>query len=403
MSKQYGLIDPKAKKGTLKTGITKHAAFNSDSDSDAADQKKSMNLELGESQKRQARAAQAKALAEDPTIYQYDELYDEMDTRRKESKTSKSQEEKKPKYIGKLLETADKRKKEQERRIERQVQKEREAEGEMYKDKESFVTSAYRAKLEEMKKAEELEKREEYLENIGDVTKQNDLGGFYRHIYSQKMGDAAVPKKDDIVKREEDDESENEPKNIAEKQVPDSESEVEENSELKARQSKDVGQSQARRYRKRHSDDEEHDDNEEKNDSSKKVHLQSNLDADSDFSIDSNSSNSESGSSSDSDSDQGNNSGKKKRQNRQSPSDTPLDKQSKTELAEASSNGVDNGDKSVNEGKDEAVKVETEQGIKETKKPKEPKIDIWKKRTVGAVFDAALQRYYERKAARESG
>lgn len=31
--------------------------------------------------------------------------------------------------------------------------------------------------------------------------------------------------------------------------------------------------------------------------------------------------------------------------------------------------------------------------------PKE-KIDIWKKRTVGTVFEEALKRYYERKAAR---
>lgn len=167
-----------------------------------------MKMELGESQKRQARAAQAKALAEDPTVYQYDELYDDIENKRKESKDCKSKEERQPKYIGKLLETADKRKKEQERRIERQVQKEREAEGEMFKDKESFVTSAYRAKLEEMKKAEDEEKREEYLESIGDVTKQGDLGGFYRHIYSQKMGEASTERKKDKddknVKQEED-------------------------------------------------------------------------------------------------------------------------------------------------------------------------------------------------------
>lgn len=31
-----------------------------------------------------------------------------------------------------------------------------------------------------------------------------------------------------------------------------------------------------------------------------------------------------------------------------------------------------------------------------------PKIDIWKKRTVGVVFDEAVKRYYERKAARGS-
>lgn len=56
------------------------------------------------------------------------------------------------------------------------MQKEREADADMYKDKESFVTSSYRKKIEEMKALEELEKREEYLESIGEVTKQKDLG-----------------------------------------------------------------------------------------------------------------------------------------------------------------------------------------------------------------------------------
>lgn len=57
----------------------------------------------------------------------------------------------------------------------------------MYKDKESFVTSAYKKKLEEMRKLEEEEKREEYLESIGDVRKQENLDGFYRHLYDQKV------------------------------------------------------------------------------------------------------------------------------------------------------------------------------------------------------------------------
>lgn len=56
------------------------------------------------------------------------------------------------------------------------IQKEREKEGDEFADKEVFVTSAYKKKLEEMKLEEEKEKREEYLESIGDVTKQSDLG-----------------------------------------------------------------------------------------------------------------------------------------------------------------------------------------------------------------------------------
>ncbi|XP_065092099.1 nuclear speckle splicing regulatory protein 1 [Ochlerotatus camptorhynchus] len=391
MSKQYGLIDPKANK----TKITKHAAFESDSDSESSDPKKSVNLELGESQKRQVKAVQAKVLAEDPTIYQYDELYDDMDNKRKESKADKSKEERKPKYIGKLLETADKRKKEQERRIERQVQKEREEEGEMYKDKESFVTSAYRAKLEEMKKAEEDEKREEYLENIGDVTKQSDLGGFYRHIYSQKMREGSNQKQivNENAAREQGNSSasDEESKQEDRKRKDDSESDEEERARLEALKSKEAGQSKGRRYRKRRSDDEENDEN-EKNDSSKKVHLQSNLDADSDFSIDSNSS-------SESDSEHDND---KKRKHRKKSIEESPEKKVKTEDHKGPTNGVDNVEKSTQANGKEITKVEDNRSMKETKK-KEPKIDIWKKRTVGGVFDAALHKYYERKATRESG
>lgn len=57
-----------------------------------------------------------------------------------------------------------------------QVQKEREAEGQEFADKETFVTTSYRKKLEELKKLDDEEKREDYLEAIGDVTKQQDLG-----------------------------------------------------------------------------------------------------------------------------------------------------------------------------------------------------------------------------------
>lgn len=105
-------------------------------------------------------------------------MYDGIKNERETAKVVKKTEQQSVKYIGKLMESADRRKKEYERRIERQVQKERETEGEMYKDKEAFITSSYKLKLEEMKKAEEEEKRFDYLESIGDVTKQRDLGKF---------------------------------------------------------------------------------------------------------------------------------------------------------------------------------------------------------------------------------
>ncbi|XP_055627771.1 nuclear speckle splicing regulatory protein 1 [Toxorhynchites rutilus septentrionalis] len=383
MSKQYGLIDPKSNK-SMRPGLLKHAAFASDSDSDSQDPKKPVNLELGESQRRQARVAQEKALAEDPTIYQYDELYDDIESKRKEAKVDKTKEERKPKYISKLLETAEKRKKEQERRIERQVQKEREAEGEMYKNKESFVTSAYRAKLEEMKKAEELEKREEYLESIGDVTKQCDLDGFYRHIYSQKLGEIKVSKED--VKDE---------NSGGDSDTKEREQTKEQTSRKEVPRNEALASSKSRQYRKRCSDDEENVEA-EKNDSSKKVHLQSNLDADSDFSIDSNSS-----SSGENDDDSDKSAISSKEQMKKSRiSDKSLEQNADTIELKKSEEEKEKLNTTDSNKNGELVE---KNNIKKEEKKKEPKIDIWKKRTVGAVFDSALQRYYERKAARIGG
>lgn len=398
MSKQYGLIDPKKIKSS-KSAFNKPAAFESDSDSDTPSLKRAIKAELSDSQKRQASRAQEKALAEDPTIYQYDELYEEMDEKRKEVKTDKSKEERKPKYIEKLLETAEKRKKEQERRIERQVQKEREMEGEMFKDKESFVTSAYRAKLEEMKQAEEQEKREEYMESIGDVTKQCDLGGFYRHIYSQKLGQSnSEVKEEQLSKRKQASDSEqdvNETRSKT-KRVPNEEVQ----SKFDIKTSKLTETLHSRQYRKRQSDE---DDNivGEKNDYSKKIHLHSNLDADSDFSIDSNSSSSDTEAGSESHDDENAKSNEKTSRNC-SPQIKPYEKEAKSEN-QSENNLQDKLQKEVKSRNGTEIAIDAEEAPEKDVKNKQYKIDIWKKRTVGVVFDAALQRYYERKSTRESG
>lgn len=371
MSKQYGLIIPgkQKPKEQPKSNFTRPSIFDDSSESDEGNappqlKKKSTPFAPSLTDRKIAQKLQEKALEEDPTVYQYDELYDEIENKRDEAKKAKSNEVKKPKYIGRLLQYAEKRKLENERRIERMVQKEREQEGEEFKDKESFVTSTYRKKLEDMQKAEEDDKREEYLESIGDVTKQKDLDGFYRHLYEQKLG----TKQDDVPKPQE-------------SSAPQQQEETSEASY------KPIKSGKTRAYRKRRSSGEEQ---EEKDESqpSKKSHIQSNLDADSDFSIDS--------SSDDEDSE-------KKKQNK-----VPESVQIKEEPLEKENNPVMEVVAPVVEKKEikpEVLKKEAE--IKEEKQEEEssakPKIDktlIWKKRTVGDAFDAALQRYFQRKASR---
>lgn len=362
----------------------------SDSDSDTEQPaKKKIEIGPGESQKRQARIVQEKALEEDPTIFQYDELYDNMTATREEAKKAKTTEVKKSKYIERLLVTADQRKKEYERRIERQVQRERAAEGDMYKDKETFVTATYRAKLEELKKAEEAERREEYLEAIGDVTKQRDLGGFYRHLYEQKMG-APEPGQSTTA-------------------------ESSTSSEAKKSVDADSGskKKKQRSYR-RHNSSMDNEDEEKKNGAaegqsdepaSKKVHLQSNIDADSDFSIDD----------SDSDDDEKAKIDEKSgKENAEQKTDADKAKtkaadgsdEKKKLAADTSNGGVKEHEFTKPNAPDtapEPIKSEDKTNVVEEKPealPPKPKIDIWKKRTVGDVFDAALQRYYERKQLR---
>merc|ERR1719219_2390978 len=152
--------------------------------------KKSLKVKANNSGlKKQAKIQMAKALEEDPTVFQYDEVYDDIERKKEVEKESKKDVDRKPKYVHNLLKAADERQKEFERRIERQVQKEREAEGDMYADKESFATSAYRKKMEEIAKQEEEEARKAQLEEALDVRKQNNMDGFYRHLYRQTMGE----------------------------------------------------------------------------------------------------------------------------------------------------------------------------------------------------------------------
>ncbi|XP_011188904.2 nuclear speckle splicing regulatory protein 1 [Zeugodacus cucurbitae] len=383
MSKQYGLIIPgQQKKQDEPTAaarpVSKPSIFDeSSSDDESRPQfKPRISVAQGPSlmERRIARTMQEKALKEDPTVFQYDELYDEMESKREQEQEVKSKEPKKPKYIGRLMEFAERRKLENELRVERQVQKEREEEGEEFKDKESFVTSTYRKKLEEMRKLQEQEKRDEYLEAIGDVTKQKDLDGFYRHLFEQKTGSTKEVKKPELpVVTSAGDEDDVAYKPIKSGKVP-----------------------QQRSYRKRRASDEmEEEDAANTEAEIKKVHLQNNIDADSDFSIDSSSDDDE-------------------EESKKAVADKTVE-QTKGLAAHNNANTTalnldalkkEKPDEKIekNDSKTELpapiVSSETCDLVEVKPKVKIDKTAIWKKRTVGAVYEAAVQRYYERRAAR---
>ncbi|CAG08876.1 unnamed protein product, partial [Tetraodon nigroviridis] len=191
---RYGLILPQ-KKGLTKTSVLqKPSVFGDDSDEETTVGQSLLKEAAKKKMMKQTRLEMQKALEQDSTVYDYDAVYDEIQNQRQE-KTQKVLQgtDKRPKYIHQLMKAVDDRKKEQERREERKIQKEREAEGEKFADKEAYVTSAYKKKLEEQKEELEREKREAALEAALDVKKQKDLSGFYRHFLNQTVGEEAIP------------------------------------------------------------------------------------------------------------------------------------------------------------------------------------------------------------------
>lgn len=191
MFSRYGLLLPK--KGQNKVQIK--SVFGDDSDDENAHDAINTSLQKMAQQskiKRQTQLEIDKALEADPTVYEYDSIYDTMQEKKAQqvsATSSKSKVDRKPKYIAGLLKASEVRKREYERQQERIVQKEREKEGDEFADKEVFVTSAYRKKMQEMQEAEEEEKRQAQIEAILDVKNQKDMTGFYRYLLNEKTGE----------------------------------------------------------------------------------------------------------------------------------------------------------------------------------------------------------------------
>ena len=109
----------------------------------------------------------------DPSIYDYDGVFDALHAK-PASSTSAADVEKKPKYMGNLLAAAEVRKRDQLRAKEKMLAKEREMEGDEFADKEKFVTGAYKRQQEEMRR---LEEEESIREREAEERKRREGGG----------------------------------------------------------------------------------------------------------------------------------------------------------------------------------------------------------------------------------
>lgn len=375
---RFGLIMPKKAQLSAPRAVNVFGDDSDQDDDDGVDKiQKSWKAESGKSQiKKQALIHAKKALEEDPTIFQYDEIHSQIHVDTEKKKEEKKKQE--PKYIKKLLQNAEKRKRENELRIERMVQKEREAEGDMFKDKEKFVTASYRKKLEENKKLEEEEKESERLEAIGDVTKQVNIDGIYRHLYSQTFD---IDSNKQIRKF---DETKKEKEKPTEKNIDADDSSVNDSSsdeKTKAEALKIVSKNRkGKQYRKRgteimesESDDEKGEKVEEEKKESKEK-------------------------------------GEKEIEKEKEILETNEKEKSRSniEISECTTSGVKRKEREENENgqNKEELSNSPNKRKKEDERPKprkpERNVTIWIKRTVGPVFEAALQRYYARQAAKAS-
>ena len=105
-----------------KPSIFGHDSSDSEEEGEGDWVQKSLKVKANNSGlKKQAKIQMAKALEEDPTVFQYDEVYDDIERKKEVEKESKKDVDRKPKYVHNLLKAADERQKEFERRIERQV------------------------------------------------------------------------------------------------------------------------------------------------------------------------------------------------------------------------------------------------------------------------------------------
>ncbi|VDK70653.1 unnamed protein product [Litomosoides sigmodontis] len=205
--KKYGLILKKPSELLKPTVKPIAAAFASDDD----DGIEGISSEVTSStvrSKMQARRDHERALAEDPTIFDYDNVYDELQAKKNQkiAEIKAADKERKSKYAEQILEAHKKRLLAQQSREERKQQKEREAEAGQFDDKEKFVTSAYKKQLAEMEDFRLQEAVDNRLDELTAVEKQKSgvwKGGFYRTLLDDIVGDSNTVKTEEMdIKQE---------------------------------------------------------------------------------------------------------------------------------------------------------------------------------------------------------
>jgi len=141
------------------------------------------NLEMSKTMKKRLE----EEMKVDSSVFEYDEVWDKMQEVKLKQKEAKEVDtkERKPKYINNLLQTAATRRLDHLRAEQKMIQREREAEGDEFKDKEAFVTQAYKDQLAEMKISEEEERQREEAEKKKNKGVGSGMAHFYRKLLEE--------------------------------------------------------------------------------------------------------------------------------------------------------------------------------------------------------------------------
>lgn len=137
-------------------------------------------VDLSTKRVQQQRASQAESI--DASIFDYDAAYDALHAgdAAKAASDRAAARERRPKYMEALLASAEVRKRDQLRAKDRLLAREREAEGDEFADKDKFVTGAYKAQQEEVRRLEAAEAARE--EEEARRRRGKGMQGFYRGV-----------------------------------------------------------------------------------------------------------------------------------------------------------------------------------------------------------------------------
>lgn len=223
--KPFGLLKPEKKKQPVKP-----VASLFEEDVEEATHQKELTKPVvvaTSSSDQYAEQIRAEALQEHPNVFDYDAALDEEDslaaarqhlhrnsrlpTAIRQSDAPNKEATKSPQYMANLLARA------QERKIESELIKmrmaKRRANADAADNEEVFVTSSYREKLKDLEEKEAQLKALQADEEDGDVTKKQDMSGFYFNLMKRNVsfgGQVKKPREEIIVKKSEADSDEKE-------------------------------------------------------------------------------------------------------------------------------------------------------------------------------------------------